>query len=173
MPFRYRAPWSTPPGCRHDGGSAQRLGGMIEQTLSASKKKRWRRIKRCLRFGVKSGRSIAGSEELRLHFLGTDIQYGDRIRQEVVDDFLLADALRLLLPAYQGPGLRLSEGKASSTAGAGLTVSLFHPIFDIRLVVVEARFGIEGPRLVHQPPDAGEFSGASGNGPDQREGRFA
>jgi hypothetical protein len=35
------------------------------------------------------------------------------------------------------------------------------------------RLGIEGPRLAHEPPDAGELSGASGNGSDQREGRFA
>jgi hypothetical protein len=49
---------------------------------------------------------------------------------------------------------------------------LFHPIFDVSLFVVEARLGIEGPRLAHEPPDAGELSGASGNGSDQRDGRF-
>jgi hypothetical protein len=57
-------------------------------------------------------RSVAGSEELRLHFLDTYVARGNHIRQEVGDDFLVADALRLLLPVYQGPGLRLFRGES-------------------------------------------------------------
>jgi hypothetical protein len=57
-------------------------------------------------------RAIAGSEELRLHFLDTYVAHGDHIRREVGDDLLLADALRLLLPTYQGPGLRLFRGES-------------------------------------------------------------
>jgi hypothetical protein len=47
-------------------------------------------------------RSIAGSEELRRHFLDIFVAHGNHIRQEVEDDFLVADALRLLLPPYRG-----------------------------------------------------------------------
>jgi hypothetical protein len=57
-------------------------------------------------------RSIAGSEELRRHFLGIYLAHGNHIRQEVEDDFLVAEALRLLLPAYHGLGLRLFRGES-------------------------------------------------------------
>jgi hypothetical protein len=57
-------------------------------------------------------RSVAGSEELRLHFLDTYVARGNPIRQEVGDDFLVADALRLLLPVYQGLRLKLFRGES-------------------------------------------------------------
>jgi hypothetical protein len=57
-------------------------------------------------------RGIAGSEELRRHFLDTYSARGNHIRQEVEDDFLVAEALRLILPAYQGLGLRLFRGES-------------------------------------------------------------
>ena len=36
---------------------------------------------------------------------------GHRIREQVLDDDLLRDALRILLPAYVGPGLKLYRGE--------------------------------------------------------------
>jgi hypothetical protein len=57
-------------------------------------------------------RGVAGSEGLRLHFLDTYVAHGNHIRQEVEDDFLVAAALRLLLPVYQGLGLKLFRGES-------------------------------------------------------------
>jgi hypothetical protein len=54
--------------------------------------------------------NIGGSAGLREQFLDMYIECGDHIRQEVNDDLLLADVLRLLLPSYQGPGLKLFRG---------------------------------------------------------------
>src|ERR1700730_5788934 len=45
---------------------------------------------------------------------------------------------------------------------------LFHPIFDIALVLVEARFWIGSIDAANHTPDAGEFSGTSGDRSDAR-----
>jgi hypothetical protein len=43
------------------------------------------------------------------HTLWTEM--GHRIREQVLDDDLLRDALRILLPVYVGPGLKLYRGE--------------------------------------------------------------
>jgi hypothetical protein len=41
------------------------------------------------------------------------LPFGDHIREEVGDDLLLADALRVLLPTYRGPAMRLWRGESA------------------------------------------------------------
>jgi len=45
-------------------------------------------------------------------FLRVFIRYGDNIRQACNKDLVLADGLRVLLPTYEGPALRLYRGEA-------------------------------------------------------------
>src|SRR5258708_24734607 len=44
-------------------------------------------------------------------FLSIWIECGHHIRREVADDVVLLDALRRLLPAYDGPDVRLFRGE--------------------------------------------------------------
>ncbi len=44
------------------------------------------------------------------HTLWTEM--GHRIREQVLDDNLLCDALRIMLPVYIGPGLKLYRGES-------------------------------------------------------------
>jgi hypothetical protein len=46
----------------------------------------------------------------QVSFLRLYIQFGHYIRVEVADDFVLIDALRVLLPPYKGPGHELYRG---------------------------------------------------------------
>ena len=51
--------------------------------------------------------------KMRERFLGFWIKHGDAIRCSVNDDLILIDALRKLLPPYEGPGLTLYRGDSA------------------------------------------------------------
>jgi hypothetical protein len=52
--------------------------------------------------------------DMRAVFLRIWIRWGDSMRDRVGDDLLLVRALRLLLPAYDGPGLTLYRGESAA-----------------------------------------------------------
>ena len=51
--------------------------------------------------------------ETRKFFVELWIHYGEHIRQEVNDDLLLGIALKVLLPPYEGPAMRLYRGEGA------------------------------------------------------------
>ncbi|UPJ48499.1 hypothetical protein IVB30_36515 [Bradyrhizobium sp. 200] len=56
-------------------------------------------------------RSPIPSDQFRCSLLHIWRRDGDHIRQEVGNDLLLADALRVMLPAYAGPAITLYRGE--------------------------------------------------------------
>src|SRR5260370_33719107 len=51
------------------------------------------------------------SDKAQIAFLAIWTEYGHHIRREVADDVVVLDALRRLLPAYDGPDVCLCRGE--------------------------------------------------------------
>lgn len=58
-------------------------------------------------------RLSAVPDEIRQAFLRLWLRYGDGIRQETDNDLALAAGLRMLLPSYEGPPVRLYRGEGA------------------------------------------------------------
>lgn len=52
-------------------------------------------------------------DKAREFFLAIWLRHGDHIRQETDDDLALAAGLRMLLPSYEGPSIRLYRGEGA------------------------------------------------------------
>ena len=71
----------------------------------------WRAWLQALRAYIRTARPAA--PEIREYFIQAYLEHGASIRASVSNDLILADAYRLLLPPYTGPGLRIYRGDSA------------------------------------------------------------
>ena len=83
---------------------------IVNQLITAIRDDDWPAVKAIV---PKIASSLTGkpSAKIAAEFHSLLIEKGHRIREQILDDGLLLDALRILLPAYVGPSITLYRGE--------------------------------------------------------------